>query len=59
MLKIKFTSQMKRDAKLQKRRGRDISLLETVLKALASRQPLPEQYDDQAARISAALAVCP
>jgi len=46
MLKIRFTTQMKRDAKLQRRRGRDMSLLKSVLADLAARQPLPERCDD-------------
>jgi mRNA interferase YafQ len=46
MLEIEFTNKMKRDVKLMKKRGKDISKLTTTLNLLASRKPMPEQYQD-------------
>ena len=37
---------MKRDVKLMKKRGKDISKLTTTLNLLASRKPMPERYQD-------------
>jgi len=37
---------MKRDAKLMKKRGKDLSKLVNVLSLLASGNPLPERYKD-------------
>ena len=41
-----FTTRMKRDLKLMKKRGKDISKLETVLDILLSGEDLPEKYKD-------------
>ena len=41
-----FTTRMKRDLKLIKKRGKDISKLETVLDILLSGEDLPEKYKD-------------
>ncbi len=46
MYTLVFTTRMKRDLKLMKKRGKDISKLETVLDILLSGQDLPEQYKD-------------
>ena len=46
MLEIEFTNKMKRDAKLMKKRGKDMSKLTTVLRLLASQTPMPECYCD-------------
>ena len=46
MLEIVFTNKMKRDTKLMKKRGKDMSKLTNILKLLASRTPLPEVYKD-------------
>ena len=41
MLKIMFTSRMKRDVKRMKRRGKDMEKLIAVIDTLARREPLP------------------
>jgi mRNA interferase YafQ len=46
MLEIVFTNKMKRDAKLMKKRGKDMSKLTETLRLLASRAPIPERYKD-------------
>lgn len=46
MYKIEFTAEMKRNVKLMKKRGKDISKLTAVLELLASGNPLPSQYND-------------
>ncbi|MEE5992595.1 MAG: type II toxin-antitoxin system YafQ family toxin [Oscillospiraceae bacterium] len=46
MYKIEFTNEMKRNAKLMRKRGKDMSKLVSVLDMLASGQPLPQKYDD-------------
>ena len=46
MLEIEFTNKMKRDVKLMKKRGKDISKLTTTLNLLASQRTMPEQYQD-------------
>ena len=46
MLKVRYSSQFKRDFKLIKKRGYDISLFEDVLKLLVHNKPLPEKYLD-------------
>lgn len=46
MYRIEFTAEMKRNVKLMKKRGKDISKLTTVLDLLASGNPMPQQYDD-------------
>jgi len=46
VLEIEFTNKMKRDAKLMKKRGKDMSKLTDTLKLLASRAPMPERYHD-------------
>lgn len=43
MYKIVYTNRMKKDAKLMKRRGKDMAKLVRVLSLLASGAPLPEQ----------------
>lgn len=48
MLKIKFTSQFKKDYKLALKRGCDPKELEEVITLLANGQPLPEKYRDHA-----------
>ena len=46
MYKIHFTAKMKKDVKLMKKRGKNISLLTSVLSILASGQNLPSQNHD-------------
>ena len=46
MYTLVFTNRMKRDLKLAKKRGKDISKLETVLEILLSGNDLPEIYKD-------------
>jgi mRNA interferase YafQ len=46
MLEIVYTNKMKRDVKLLKKRGKDISKLITALELLASRKPMPAKYCD-------------
>ena len=46
MLEIVYTTKMKRDVKLMKKRGKDISKLTAVLSLLASGKPLPPKYRD-------------
>lgn len=46
MYTLVFTTRMKRDLKLIKKRGKDISKLETVLDILLSGEDLPEKYKD-------------
>jgi mRNA interferase YafQ len=46
MLKVRFTHQMKRDYKLQKKRGKNPVLLENILEKLANRIPLESKHND-------------
>ena len=46
MFEIEFTNKMKRDVRLMKKRGKDITKLTTTLNLLASCAPLPEHYRD-------------
>ena len=46
MYKIVYTNRMKKDAKLMKRRGKDLDKLINVLSLLASGNPLPVQCRD-------------
>jgi len=46
MYEIVFTSRMKRDMKLMKKRGKNMSKLTTTLSLLASGKPMPPQYRD-------------
>ena len=48
MYKIVYTNRMKKDAKLMKKRGKDMGKLVTVLSLLAAGNPLPIQYQDHA-----------
>lgn len=43
---IEYTSRFKKEYKLAKKRGRDISLLRTVIDILAKGETLPEKYKD-------------
>lgn len=43
---IEFTNKMKRDVKLMKKRGKDISKLTNVLDLLASGEKMPPKYKD-------------
>lgn len=45
-LKVKFTSKFKKSLKLSKKRGLDISLLESVVQKLKLRIKLEEKYND-------------
>lgn len=46
MYTLAFTTRMKRDVKLAKKRGKNISKLENILDILLSGQDLSEQYKD-------------
>ena len=46
MLEIVFTNKMKRDVKLMRKRGKDISKLTATLSLLASGTPMPPKYRD-------------
>ena len=46
MYTLVFTTRMKRDLKLMRKRGKDISKLETVLDILLSGSELPDKYKD-------------
>ncbi len=46
MYKIVYTTRMKKDAKLMKKRGKEMDKLINVLSLLASGNPLPAQYKD-------------
>lgn len=46
MYKIAFTNRMKKDTKLMKKRGKDLSKLVNVLSLLASGSTLPVQHRD-------------
>lgn len=48
MYKIVYTNRMKKDAKLMKKRGKDMEKLVKVLSLLAAENPLPPQYRDHA-----------
>ena len=48
MLRIMFTSRMKRDVKRMKRRGKDMEKLIAVIDTLARREPLPPRNRDHA-----------
>ena len=46
MYKIEFTNEMKRNAKLMKKRGKDMTKLTKALELLSTGQLLPPQYND-------------
>ena len=46
MLTIKYHTMFKKDFKRIKKRGYDISRLETIVELLANEVPLPEQFKD-------------
>ena len=46
MLRLELTQKMKRDAKRMKKRGKDMSKLDAVLRLLASCESLPQKYHD-------------
>jgi len=46
MLQIVFTNKMKRDAKLMKKRGKNMSKLTETLKLLANRESMPKRFCD-------------
>jgi len=46
MLQPKYAKQFKRDLKLQKKRGKDISKIKTVLEKLIAEKPLSSEYQD-------------
>ena len=48
MYQIVYTNRMKKDAKLMKKRGKDMNKLVNILSLLASGNPLPAQYKDHA-----------
>ena len=46
MFEIVFTNKMKRDVKLMKKRGKDMSKLTATLSLLGSGEPMPPKYRD-------------
>ena len=46
MYKIEFTNEMKRNVKLMRKRGKDISKLTDIINKLASGQVLPQSNND-------------
>ena len=46
MYQIEFTNEMKRNVKLMRKRGKDISKLTDILNQLANGQPLPQSNND-------------
>lgn len=46
MYKIEFTNEMKRNIKLMRKRGKDISKITDVLNKLANCQPLPHKNNN-------------
>ncbi len=46
MLRIRFANRMKRDVKLMKKRGKNLSKLESILEKLALRENLPVKNRD-------------
>ena len=48
MYQIVYTNRMKKDVRLMKKRGKDISKLVHVLHLLASGNSLPQEYHDHA-----------
>lgn len=46
MYQIEFTNEMKRNVKLMRKRGKDLSKLTAVLDILANGQPLPPKSND-------------
>ena len=46
MFEIVFTNKMKRDVKLMKKRGKDMSKLTATLSLLASGKQMPPKYRD-------------
>jgi mRNA interferase YafQ len=46
LLEIVYTNKMKRDAKLMRKRGKDISKLTAALSLLATGKPMPSKYHD-------------
>ena len=46
MYKIVYTNRMKKDVKLMKKRGKDLTKLIHVLSLLMNGNPLPTQYKD-------------
>ena len=48
MLKIVYTNRMKKDVRLMKKRGKDISKLTTILTLLSTGADLPPSYRDHA-----------
>ncbi len=46
MYRIEFTNEMKRNVKLMRKRGKDISKLTDILNKLASGQVLPQSNND-------------
>ena len=46
MLTLKYTARFKKDYKLAKKRGLDISLLEYIINELANQRQLEQKYQD-------------
>lgn len=46
MLTVKYSNLFKKDYKLMKKRGYDLSLLQEVVEMLANNKTLPDKYRD-------------
>lgn len=46
MLNLEYTNQFKKDLKLSKKRGKDLSKLEKIIGALLKEEPLSEKHRD-------------
>ena len=46
MLQVQFTSRMKRDVKLMKKRGKKLEKLQNVIDILIEQKALPDEYRD-------------
>lgn len=46
MLQIEYTTKFKRDLKLAKRRNKNLSLLQTVMKKIENEKPLEQRLKD-------------
>ena len=51
MFDIRFNNRMKRDVKLMKKRGKDLSKLENILTKLANGENLPDKNKDHQLKV--------
>ena len=57
MLEIVMTNRFRKDYKLAKKRGYDLSLLDNTVNLIASRTALPDRYKDHGQTVQSML--CP